>query len=95
MYQFIKHGKNGPTVWSDSQSVSGAKIDLQIELEKASIQMAMIQAEEANKAELRFRAEIGLSYLETDAKILHGKLVEAAMELAFAVPLPALPNATP
>ena len=77
---------------SITKSKHGYKLDKQIFDTQADAELAQLKARvqmELHKAEidqeLLFRKDIGLTLMESDAKMLHQKLVEAAIELAYVV----------
>lgn len=86
MYSFHKH-KHDETVWTDDKSEQEVLIEAQMDAKIKQMQMEieLRQIEHDRLVEKQFRDDIGLSLMESDAKALHAKLVEAAIELAFVI----------
>lgn len=63
-----------------------AQMDVKIKQIQMGIELQRIEHDRlVDLVDKQFRDDIGLSLMENDAKILHEKLVKAAIELAFVI----------
>lgn len=60
-----------------------AQMDAKIKQMQMEIELRQIEHDRL--VEKQFRDDIGLTLMENDAKMLHAKLVQAAIELAFVI----------